>query len=80
MDFNSCLCCWILQKDIDLGESKTCHRRLHNIQSHKHDPKRNLEKSKFVEIMETKGFKIFVQHQNQMDSHGYSKQGGLRFF
>jgi len=27
-----------------------------------HSPKRNLERSKLVEIMETKCFKIFVQH------------------
>jgi hypothetical protein len=30
-----------------------------------HSPKRNLEISKLVEVMETKGLKFFVQHQNQ---------------
>ncbi len=43
-----------------------------------HNRKRNLEKSKLVEVMEIKGLKIFMQHQNQMDSHGCSKQGGPR--
>jgi hypothetical protein len=32
-----------------------------------HSPKRNLERSKLVEIMEIKSFKNFVQHQNHMD-------------
>jgi hypothetical protein len=32
-----------------------------------HSPKKHLEKSKLVEVMEIKGLKIFVQHQNQMD-------------
>ncbi len=41
-----------------------------------HSPKRNLERLKLVEVMETKDFKNFEQHQNQMDQHDCSKQGG----
>jgi len=36
MDFNSCLCCWKLQKDIDVNESRMGQRRLHNKQFHEH--------------------------------------------
>jgi hypothetical protein len=32
-----------------------------------HSPKRNLERSKLVEVTERKGFKIFVQYQLQID-------------